>query len=218
MLDRVQIAELLTLHSQAYQLLMWLGEEAVNAPSLLGPDVVKQLQHATTAGAWLAAKRDVFPTGLVPDDPTGPFASLFSSFFATSFRVKHLEFDERVIDSRLTLGIGRSLPKRSSTIRVQALALKHLASSAGSRISEGDARRLVKRDSLRLSSQLWAYVWELDRRVKGKAKGEVVHALWRLIPWETKKELTVAKVWEAREQLVMAARNHALASAADPPT
>jgi hypothetical protein len=216
-LDRDQIAELLTLHSQAYQLLMWLGEEAVYVPTLLGPSVVKHLQSATTAGAWLVAKRDAVPTGLVPDDPTGQFANLFASFFATSFRVKHLEFNQRVIDSRLTLGIGRSLPKRSGTIRVQALALKHLASSVGIRISEGDARRLVTRDSLRLSSHLWTYVWELNRRAKGKAKGDVVHALWRQIPWETKKELTVAKVWEARELLVMTAQNHDQASADDPP-
>jgi hypothetical protein len=203
-LDRIQIAELLTLHSQAYRLLMWLGEEAVKEPSLLGPDVVQQLQHAKTAGEWLVARRGTLPTDLVPDDPAGPFAKLFSSFFSTSFRVKHLELDERVIYSRLTLGIGPSRPKRPGTLRVQALALKHLASSAGIRMTEDDARELVKRESLRLSSQLWAYVWELDRRAKGKAKGGVVHALWRSIPWEVKKELTVVKIWEAREQLVRA--------------
>lgn len=206
MLDKDQIAELLMLHSQAYQLLMWLGEEAVNEPSLLGPDVVKQLQHAKTAGEWLTARRDAFPTDLVPDDPMGPFAKLFSSFFSTSFHVKHLELDDRVIDSRLTLGTA-SRPKRPDTLRVQALALKHLAGSVGIRITEDDARRLVKRESLRPSSQLWAYVWELDRRAKGKAKGSVVHTLWRLIPWETKKELTAVKIWEAREQLVSAVRN-----------
>ncbi len=215
MLDKSDIAELLTLQSQAYQLLMWLGEEAVNRPILLGPNIVKLLRHPKTAGQWLVAQREALPSNLVPNEPAGPFAQLFSSFFSTSFRVKHLVLDDRLVDSRLMLGITSPQPRQAGTVHVQALALKHLAGSAGARITEADARRIVKRESLRQASSLWAYVWELDRRARGKGKGVVVHALWRRIPWEMRKELTVAQVWEAREHLLEAARNESIARPLD---
>jgi hypothetical protein len=208
MLNRQQVAQLLLLQSRAYELLMWLGEERSGNPELLSPDVVALLREPETAAGWLEMNRERVPARLLPAEPAGPFANLFCSFFSTSFRVRHLELEDRLLDSRLTLGVGVKSPGHVGIERSQALALKHLAACEKMPITERDAHRLVKRNALREASLLWTYVWELDRRAKNKGKGPVAHRIWRSIPWERKRSLDVDQVWGAREQLLNAVREY----------
>ncbi len=107
MLNREQVAQLLLLQRTAYELLMWLGEEGSGDPELLSPDVVALLREPETAAGWLEMNRERIPAGLLPAGPAVPFANLFCSFFSTSFRVRHLEFEDRLLDSRL-----RAYPSR----------------------------------------------------------------------------------------------------------
>jgi DNA-binding transcriptional regulator YdaS (Cro superfamily) len=206
MLTREDVAQLLTLQAKAYELLMWLGAEGVKDPDLLSPAVVALLGEPLPAAAWLDQHRKRIPPALLPPRIEGPFANLLSSFFSTSFNVTHLDFGDRLVDSRLRLGMDRGLASHVGLDQSQALALKHLAASEGISITEKTARGIVKRATVRPAALLWTYVWELDRRSKKKGKGPVVHKIWRSIPWETKKALSVDRVWEARAQLVAASR------------
>ena len=82
-------------------------EEGSGDPELLSPDVVALLREPETAAGWLEMNRERIPAGLLPAGPAVPFANLFCSFFSTSFRVRHLEFEDRLLDSRL-----RAYPSR----------------------------------------------------------------------------------------------------------
>jgi hypothetical protein len=215
MLNRDEMAQLLLIHSSAYKLLMWLAEESASDHELLSPDAVVLLREPDTAARWFETNRERVPAELLPSEPGGPFANLFCSFFSTSFRIRHLELDNRLLDSRLTLGVGEKTPGDAGFERSQALALKHLAACAKMPITEREAHRILKSQALREASLIWTYVWELDRRAKNKGKGPVAHRIWRSIPRQKKRSLEVDQVWAAREQLLNAVRE--LCEGADGP-
>jgi len=207
MLTRNDVQQLLALQAQAYRLLMWLADEASKDPQLLSPEAVAELREPETAALWLERHRLRLPGALVSYEALHPFASLLSSFFSTSFHVKHLEFEGRLVESRVTLGITEAPPVRGGLEQCQALALRHLASAEQMALAEKEARLLVRRKSLHDASLIWTYVWELDRRAKRKGKGTVVHKLWAALPRDARKSLDVERVWGARAQLVGAVRS-----------
>jgi hypothetical protein len=185
---------------------MWLADEANRDPQLLSPDAVARLKDADTAAGWLEEQRPRVPERLLPAETQGSFANLVSSFLATSFHVRHLEFEGRLVESRVTL--GTYVPNSKIGVgQCQALALRHLATAEKIRITEKEAGQLVRRKSLSEASLLWTYAWELERRAREKGKGSVVHDLWRALPKETRKALSVELIWEARETLLDAARD-----------
>lgn len=201
------VVELLTLQTKACDLLMWLGRECVHDPALLSAEAAADLAHPTTAAAWVDQHRSELPADLVVPNPHGSFANLLSSFFATSFRVEHLEFDNRLVSARIVLGISENAPDRAGLRRTQALALKHLAASQRLPMAERQANKLVRaRTDLRDALLVWTYIWELDRRARNKGKGPVVHRIWRSISWGTKRALTADRVWSSRQQLLDAVR------------
>lgn len=185
---------------------MWLAEQAGQDPGLLSPEAAARLCEPASAAQWLELQRERIPAELMPAEPAGAFANLFASFFSTSFRVSHLDFEGRLLESRLNVGVREENQPRAGLEQCQALALRHLAAAAKVPITDKDARRLVRRKDLREASVIWTYVWELDRRSKQKGKGPVVHRMWRSIPAGTRKSLDVARIWEAREQLLSAVR------------
>lgn len=209
MLSRESVEKLLSTQARAYALLIWIGDRATNDPSWLAPDVVASLAKPALAARCLELRRREIPAAMLPDGPLdSSFVAIFSSFFETSFRVQHLAFDDVLVDAKLKLGTADDASGPWGVDNSLALALKHLASSEGVFVSEEVSRRMTKRSHLRESSLIWAYVWELDRRARGKGKGPVVRKIWRSIPWETRKVLSVDSVWQAREQLLVAAREH----------
>lgn len=210
MLTREHIAELLALQSTAYALLMWLGEASARHPAWLSPAMVALLHVPETAVPWLEQQRETIPARLLPADLKGAFTNLFCSFFATSFRVRHLAFEGRLLDARLMRGVSAHPPSRLGVEHCQALALKHLAAGEKLPITEPEAQRLVRRTTLREPALLWTYVWELDRRARNKGKGPVAHRIWRSLPGETRRSLDVEQVWAAREQLLEAVRRDVL--------
>jgi hypothetical protein len=184
---------------------MWLADEANRDPHLLSPHAVARLKVPDTAAEWLEEQRPRIPERLLPTETRGQFAHLLSSFLSTSFQVRHLEFAGRLVESRVTLGAERT-ESPLSRIRCQSLALRQLANSEKIRITEKEAGQLVQRKSLSTASLLWAYAWELERRSRETGDGSVVHQLWRALPKETRRPLTSDQIWEAREQLLAAAR------------
>jgi hypothetical protein len=207
MLSRARIAALLDHQAQAYALLMWLAEHANHAPALLAPAVVAQLREPTDAAAWLTAERDGALVGApVPRVIDAEFATLLASFFATSFQVKHLEFDGRLVEARLIATAAAEVVSHVSAEASLALAIKHLAASEDLAMTQDDARRIAKLAAHRQAALIWTYAWELDRRARNKGKGPIVRAIWRSIAIETRKALTVEHVWAARAALLDACR------------
>jgi hypothetical protein len=202
MLNREEIAELLHLHQRTYQLVLWLGQQAVHHPEMLSPEIMQELMKPVACAAWLASHRSVLPEdGLPEGDISDEFANLFSSFFSTSFRVEHVSWNDELLNTTLRAGpAANSAP--TGFVAAQALALRHLGGSEGIRISDSEARTLAKRKSMRQTLLLWTYVWELGRRAKGKGKGEIVHRIWRSLPIDVRKNLTVEAIWEARSELL----------------
>jgi hypothetical protein len=201
------VAELLRLQAQAYELLLWLSRASAADPELLSAGTAADLARPASAATWFERHRPEFPPDLATLDPHGPFANLLSSFFTTSFRIEQVEFDNRLVWSRIVLGAPTGPPDRTGLAHSQALAVKHLAASEGLPMTETQARDLVRthRD-LRDALLLWTYVWELDRRARNKGKGPVVHRLWRSLPTDTRRTLTADHAWSARQLLLAAAR------------
>jgi len=217
MIRREDTERLLALHTRAYGLLLWLGEQAAKEPRWLAPGVVARLAKPATSVGWLEQNRGEIPSELLPSGPIGDdFAALFSSFFDTSFRVDHLDFEGVLLDSALKLGAEDPSPGGRGMEHSQALALKHLAAFEKMFLAQDDARRLVKRRNLRAASLIWTYAWELDRRARGKGKGPLVRKIWRAIPLEIRKTLSAEVVWGARLELLEAARALVAAPGADP--
>jgi hypothetical protein len=203
MLTRDEVGDLIQLHAAAYRLLMWLDRQAGENPKVLAPEVVALLAKPASCGPWLEENRSKLPLEVLPEGPMREeFVNLFSSFFSTSFHVKHVSFGEELLESHLSAGGSMYTNKLQSHKEAQALALKHLASSEGIRLFEADAHKLAKLKSMKPHLLLWTYVWELGRRAKGKGKGQVVHQIWRDLPLATRKNLSTEIVWKAREEIV----------------
>jgi hypothetical protein len=209
MISYEDVTALLTLQAKAYELLLWLDRESVDNPQLLSVDTAADLAHPGTAAAWVERHRSMLPVDLTVPDPHGPFDNLLSSFFATSFRVEHLEFGNRLVSARIVRGVREGAPDRTGLRQSQTLALKHLAATQRLAMTARQANELVRtRRDLRDALLVWTYIWELDRRARNKGKGPVAHRIWRSIPWETRRALTADRVWSARQQLLDAAREY----------
>ena len=213
-LTRDDVTVLLARQQAAYELLLWLGRTSADDPTLLDSDAVGELAHARTAAAWLARHLTRIPADLAPERMDGPFAELFASFLTTSFRIEHVHFDGRLVATYLVRGATPGPVPRAGLAACQTLALKHLLVAEGASLAPGDVGGLARRSDLAEALGLWTYVWELDRRSRGKGKGPLVHALWRRLPREARQDLSTARLWAARERLLVAARQEAPAGQA----
>jgi hypothetical protein len=203
MLTREVVDDLIRLHAMAYRLLMWLDREAGENPNALARDVVEVLQKPASCGPWLMANRSKLPKDALPEGPIREeFVNLFSSYFSTSFQVEHVSFGGELLESHLSTRSTKRSHKSKGHTGAQALALKHLASSQGIRLSDAEARNLAQRKLIQPHLLLWTYIWELDRRANAKGKGEVVHRIWRSLPLTVRKNLCTDAVWAAREEIV----------------
>jgi hypothetical protein len=207
-LDYEQIEELITVHEQAYGLLMWLADAVVWQPDLLVPEEAALLHKSEAVRQWLNKHTSKIPAHLLPARFDDGFINLFSSFFSTSFRIGHFEFDGKLVESSVKLGSNQSKTLISNPAQCEFLALKHLCNSENLYLTDKGAKAFIKHKSLKEALLIWTYIWELDRRAKGKGKGAVVHQIWRSIPIDTRKSLDVEKVWNCKEQILAAARDY----------
>jgi hypothetical protein len=209
MLTRDDVALLLARQAQAYELLLWLGRTSAEDPSLLDADAVRELANARTVSGWISRHRHRIPPELLPGNVDGPFAALFASFLATSFRIDHVHFGDRLVATYLVRGATPERAPRAGLTASQTLALRHLLTAERILLTGDEIGSLARRTDLAEALELWTYVWELDRRSRGKGKGPLVHRLWRRLPRATRSDLTTTRVWAAHEQLLAAARQAA---------
>ncbi len=206
MLSNERVAHLLALQERAYNLLKWLADEVSWRPHLLLPQEAALLHKPEAARQWLDKFENVIPERLVPEPSDDDFVNIFSSFFSTSFRIGHFEFDGKLIESKVKLRTDHSYASLNSPSADQCafLALKHLCNSEKLYLTDKEMKMLTRRKSLQEPLFVWTYVWELDRRAKGKGKGAVVHQIWRNIPRPTRESLSAEKVSNNKEQLLSA--------------
>lgn len=207
MLEQTEIARLLKLHDAAYGLLMFLTKAAKHQPAILSADVVQMLSKGETCESWIRANTELIPAEFYPvDDDLSAFSHLFASFFSTSFHVDGFTFNNQLLGVNVRTGAQRTQGKPTRTRQLKTLALKHLMASEGVRLTDAECRQLIKNPEIKQPILIWTYVWELDRRVKGKGKGAVVHSLWRSMPHGMRQNLNTETVWNARQSLVAQVR------------
>lgn len=205
---RVDSATLLRLHNNAYALLIHLGQLARDEPAWLSPSVVRALSNGRSAAAWIAERRSELPESLLPEPAhEASFGCLVASFLETSFHVEHQWYNETLHASYLRTGTSSVIRSRISELQIVALAVRHLLSHEGVQVAPHDASLLADRADIHVETRIIAYVWELDRRSRGKGKGPVVHALWKAIPKDVRKTLNEDVVWLAYDVV----RSNALA-------
>ena len=154
---------------------------------------------------WMSSNRSQLPTEYLP----GPlqevaFCRLLYSILQTSFRVERLVFNEESLKARLEAGNRKSAGDWRRVRQVLALAVKHLAASEGMKITEADAREFALERVFQEDTRIWAYVWALNQRAKGKSKGATVYLIGRSLPPERRNALDVDCAWASRASLVSA--------------
>lgn len=70
------------------------------------------------------------------------------------------------------------MPERIDGPFAELFASFLTTSSSGFSLASREVGGLARRSDLAEALNLWTYVWELDRRSRGKGKGPLVHALW----------------------------------------
>lgn len=208
MIDYESIEGLLKTQEQAYELLKWLADAVSWQPHLLAPQEAAHLHKPEAAREWLDKYQSDIPAHLLPTRFNEGFVNVFASFFSTSFRIGHFEYDGKLIESNVKLGLNQSKHLVSNPAQCEFLALRHLCNSENILLTDKEAKALVRRKSLKEALLIWTYVWELDRRARGKGKGSVVHQIWRAIPKATRQSLNAEKVWDCKAQILTAAREH----------
>ena len=195
----------LLLHTSntSYQFLLHLANLAKDSPGLLTPESVALLKTKTGCLKWIRENQELVPIHLRPNTENLPaFSMLVRSYFLVSFHFDTMKWNGQVLDTNLKLGTTApttALSKTSPTMKFYAV--KHLLASKNIFPDDKALKRLVRRKCIAEDIILWTYVWELRQRAKGKDKGPKVHGLWRSMPYELRKNITVKRVIEASESL-----------------
>jgi len=212
MIDEQKIEHTLELHKKAYELLMWLKQQAKTNSSLLNNQALEEMSSADTCQDWVSRHCSMFPVGLRPaaDDISG-FSHLFSSFFATSFRVG-LDRSWRTRETTLLAGVkkfrdGRHKKNSDRRELEAALALKRAAVNALAVEAQLECEsvlieRFLTLEEYKQELALWTYIRELIRRTEFASQGSAVHRLWLELNEKTRKNLSRALVSKARSLLL----------------
>ena len=165
----------LDLQKRAYALLLWIGREASARPHLLDAEA---LGSSTLAAHWLTRNLNVFPTELRPHlDELHPFALMLTSFFNTSFHVKHSGTARRLVRGQ---NFKDRRNKKYATSRAEnaaeelcRLAINAIAEEEGVPAPSGVVDELIQDDALNAAVSLWAYGCELVRRSQFATQGRL---------------------------------------------
>ena len=220
-MTKQELIRVLELQEKAYNLLLWLDEQARHQADLLSDENVASWKYAESCESWVRHMIGTVPRDLRPDDgDDSAFARLFSAFFNTSFRVEkvkenHYHFDGQryVRDERekpkLIAGLtntpktaGQKSKTRESRKNLQLIALEELAIENDVDLSRAQLETLATRDDLQDAINLYSYAHELVRRSQFASQGAAVHSLWRSIDKKTRQSLNGDVLWAARESLV----------------
>ncbi len=158
MLNYQAVERLLSVQNQAYNLLKWLADAVVWSPHLLVPQEAALLHTTDAALQWLDKYQTEIPSHLLPENFEDGFVNLFSSFFSTSFRIGHFEFDGKIIESNVRAGMNQQKSSISSPAHCEFLALVHLCNSEKLLLTDKEGKALIKRQNLKEALLIWTSI------------------------------------------------------------
>lgn len=209
---------------KAYNLLLWLDEQARHQNDMLSDENVAAWKFANSCEDWVRRMIGIFPRDLRPEESDIPaFSHLMSSFFNTSFRVDstvELKWDS---EGRKTLGFethrklvvgvlstrktkGQKEKQAESAHNLQLIALEELAIENDCDLSPEQLKTLAHKAEIRDALNLYSYAHELVRRSQFASQGAAVHGLWSTMDKKTRQNLNTEIIWQAHETLLAAIR------------
>jgi hypothetical protein len=224
-MEKHQIERVLDLQQRAYNLLLWISDQARHQPDLLSEANLQKLRYAQGCDEWVRHMMGMFPENFRPGEADiGAFAHLLSSFFNTSFHVetknesnwssRHSTYDTWVA-TKLVPGAPKSTKgpaakkraqekDRQSAHNLQLIALEELAIENDIDLTRAQIEALAAQPDIAESLNLWSYAHELMRRSQFASQGAAVHQMWLSLDKKTRENLSADTIWQAREQLCRA--------------
>ncbi|HVF85846.1 MAG TPA: hypothetical protein VM821_07670 [Abditibacteriaceae bacterium] len=224
-MTREELNRVLDLQRKAYNLLLWLDEQARHQNDMLSDENVAAWKHGDSCEEWVRRMIGIFPRDLRPEASDIPaFSHLMSSFFNTSFRVDYRTESRWDGDwdgwtpvsagKRLVAGTsstrktkGQKEKQAESAHNLQLIALAELAIESDCDLSPEQLKTVAHQPENRDALNLYSYAHELVRRSQFASQGAAVHALWNTMDKKTRQSLNVEVIWQARENLRQAIEN-----------
>lgn len=211
-MELTELERVVRLHKKAYDILLWLKQEARRTPDLLSEDAIRPLELGETGVIWLKRHLNDLPLDIRPrPDEIRPAGFLLSSFFQTSFRVDNSMTWDGHSETTLLRGakqIHDARHKRHTERRearavdeLKRLAIVALAEENGVTITPESVEQSVSNPKTASDLTLWSYGCELVRRSEFASQGTPVHRLWLELNEKTRKRFSAELIWKARERL-----------------
>lgn len=215
-MKREELEKVMGWQKRAYGLLMWLGQEARANPAMLSAEAVEQMSAAESCVGWINHNLNSLPREFWPEpSDLVPFARLFSSFFATSFRVglvgrrDSLQMETSLVSGAKEAKDGRHKKhlerrQKGAALELKRAALSGLAEEAGVVVTVEGLDAMIAATELGPKVTLWTYACELKRRTEYVSQGTAVHELWLELDEKTRKRMDGEMVWKAKETVMNA--------------
>ncbi len=213
-MNREELEKVMGWQKRAYGLLMWLNHEARANPARLSAEEVERMSVAESCVGWINHNLNSLPREFWPEpSEVVPFARLFSSFFATSFRVGLVGRRDSMRTETGLIG-GEKKPKdgrnkkhlerrqKEAAQELKRAALSGLAKDEGVVATVEGLDAMIASTELGSKVTLWTYACELKRRTEYVSQGTAVHELWVELDEKTRKRMDGEMVWKARGQLI----------------
>ncbi|HEY1174437.1 MAG TPA: hypothetical protein VGH19_23935 [Verrucomicrobiae bacterium] len=213
-MKREELEKVMSLQKRAYGLLMWVNQAARANPAMFSAESVEQIRTAEGCAEWINHHLNSLPREFWPEPAElVPYARLFSSFFATSFRVGEVgRRDSMRVETGLVTGAKKINDRRhkkhlerrqkEAALELKRAALSALAEEAGAVVTVAELDAMIASAELGAKVTLWTYACELKRRTEYVSQGTAVHELWLELDEKTRKRMDGEMVWKVRDELV----------------
>lgn len=213
-MKREELEKVMSLQKRAYGLLMWVNQAARSNPVMFSAEAVNRIRTAEGCAEWINHHLNSLPREFWPEPAElVAYARLFSSFFATSFRVGEVgRRDSMRVETGLVTGAKKINDRRhkkhlerrqkEAALVLKRAALTALAEEAGAVAPVADLDAIIASAELGAKVTLWTYACELKRRTEYVSQGTAVHELWLELDEKLRKRMDVEMVWKVRDELV----------------
>ena len=207
-----ELERVVRLHKMAYDILLWLKQEAHSRPGLLSEDETRLLESGETGMIWVKRHLNELPLEIRPHpDQFRPIGFLLSSFFQTSFRVGEVMTWNGTAETTLVRGSKkirdvrhkRHTDRRESQAaeELKRIAIMALAAENGVSVLPELIEQALTNSETARDLTLWSYGCELARRTEFASQGSPVHRLWLELDEKTRKRFSAESIWQARVRL-----------------
>lgn len=220
-MTKEELVRVLDLQRKAYNLLLWIDEQARHQADLLSDENVAAWKYADSCQSWVRQMSGIFPRDFrTEENDISAFSHLMPSFFNTSFHVEEKtvskyshSYDSYIADKRVRLVAGVSSTRKTkaqkektleSARHLQFIALEELAIENDCDLSREQLENLTRKIETSDALNIYSYAHELMRRSQFASQGAAVHSLWQSMDKKTRQKLNAETIWQARETLVAA--------------